>query len=618
MTFKIGSCLGAFAVLVSSCTGGGSNVQTPAAVVSAKIAFLEDLSVEGSLTLVTPSYQALLLAIQTAELQTAVLPPNVRVQLVPFDTQGDQAVAADNAAKIVADPAFVAAVIGPFSAEPASVGAALSAAGVATISLSSLGPNRSVTGWKDWYRAVASQRPQVQAVAARLRAASPNGICLVSDGSPFSVAFAGQLGVELGGDVSFRGQLPPGAPGDLVVARIRETGCGAVAWAGFASEGAVLRVRMTQAGLGRIPMVGSEAVRTDSFLTNTGPAGKGTVMACPCIDLTTSSDLSAERFIHDYQSEFANPPGPYAAEGFDVGSLLLHAIAKESTRRGVASALAAAPATDGLAGNYSFDGRGERESAGIHFSTDDLTRWAPIDASSVTSVSPRASDTLTVGTCHSGFPYVYRRAGRLTGFDVQLAAAFARRLGTTLRWNEADCASARGALAAGKMDALFAAPTASDPGIGIVLSIHVAITVNRHDVSNQRNALQSLHAGDSVAVVGGEAARWAKLHLPNGVGLVHLSATPAYDRLAAGVLAAVLDQEPSAWANVEHRPALRVAHSFDAGAYTTVLAADPGLRSMLVRAFSSLLDGGTYGRLFAKYFPGTPIPPEVRPAQPLG
>ena len=71
--------------------------------------------------------------------------------------------------------------------------------------------------------------------------------------------------------------------------------------------------------------------------------------------------------------------------------------------------------------------------------------------------------------------------------------------------------------------------------------------------------------------------------------------------------------EPDAWAAIERRPSLRVAQSIDVGAHDVFVGKGPDARvvAAIDGALARLIRVGRYGLLFAKYFPGTPVPSET-------
>ena len=83
---------------------------------------------------------------------------------------------------------------------------------------------------------------------------------------------------------------------------IHASRCGALLWTGFPAGGETLRTELADAGMGSIPMVATDALKTETYLASTAGAGEGTVLVCPCADLSTAQDLEGQRFVHDYQA----------------------------------------------------------------------------------------------------------------------------------------------------------------------------------------------------------------------------------------------------------------------------------------------------------------------------
>ena len=260
------------ATLTSACTGGG---QPPPASnpVPVKIAFLHDMSVPSSTQIVAPALLGLELALQEA-LERGDLP--VIPEVVGLDVEGDDAKASELAQEVADDPSYVAAVIGPFWSEPASVGDLLQAAGIPTLSLSELDPALAAEGWSSWRRVVAG--------VARVGG--------VGGGDPWIVS-VGQRHMRGGGRVepfrdprrsaddeprhrwgsrprrSFRMKTP-----SSVLERVDRAGCGAVAWTGFDPGATLLRTGLMETGAGSLPLVGSSAMKTESFLSVDGRGGR--------------------------------------------------------------------------------------------------------------------------------------------------------------------------------------------------------------------------------------------------------------------------------------------------------------------------------------------------------
>jgi ABC-type amino acid transport substrate-binding protein len=149
----------------------------------------------------------------------------------------------------------------------------------------------------------------------------------------------------------------------------------------------------------------------------------------------------------------------------------------------------------------------------------------------------------------------------------------------------------------------------------VYLSLHGVLVTNAKRAAAS-DPVKTLAAGDVVGVLRSRAtSAWVKRTLePAGVRTRTLAdPARAYDLLASGGLAGVVDLEPDAWLQIENRPSLRVAMSADIGDHDVIVAGGPDtvLLGAVDEALGGLLDSGTYTKLFAKYFPGTTVPAET-------
>ena len=625
-------------VLAAACSGhGGPDASRTTTIsgapatgtsvdpVPVKIAVFEDLSNEDPVQLVTPSYLGLQLALTEGAVGLPVSP-----QLVALDVQGDPVRALDLARQVAADPTYVAAVIAPFWAETKAVGDILNAARIPTLSLSALAPDLSSYGWSAWRRLVPTQPRQADSLAALLASTANrvSGVCLVRDATSYATALSGLLKQRLKHLVAkvITISTAPGVTDAFgqAVAQIASAGCRTIAWTGFAASGALLRTTLSEAGLSGVTMYAADAVKDEGFLTLTGGSGNGTVVTCPCADLATSTDPAAQRFVHDYQSQFGSSPGVYGVEGWDLGSMLLTAFhAGASDKGAVATALQAVGQMRGLAGLYAWTSTGELSSSAVrvHTFVDRGQRWTPLATAPVTgpTILPLHTEgLLTAAACRTGSPFAAEQHGRPSGFDVDLMAAIAKNLGLRLGWQEVPCAKAQAELAAGRLDVLVAARSSlpqGTPSSRVALSIRTALVTQRSD--HGATTLSGLGSGDRVGVVPGPVTTpWIR-HVLAGPGAKirrYATAADAYDALARGDLTAVADTEYGAWAGIERRPSLAVTQTFDPGAHDVLVtsgAAGTVLLGAADAALGHLLETGRYALLWAKWFPGTTVPPEV-------
>lgn len=332
---------------------------TPAEPARFTVAFLESPDGEEAADRVAPAFQAARLAFSNATL-VAGLPAIVDV--VAYEV-ADPDGAPEVAAEIATTPGVIAAIGAPGLTEQATLGDALDAAGVPWVSLSGSGAGLGDRDWTGWRRLVADQQVQGQALAATadgVRTARA-GVCLLGDASEAARSILGAVARSLESDMVLRARVTeePASVADAAL-EVLERGCGVLVWGGEGSLGAALRRRLVEEGGRRVAFVGSDRIRDGGFLDSVGPAGEGTLATCPCVDVSISTDLAAQRFIQDYQSEFGLPPGPYAVEAWDAARMLVDALRSGArTREEVREALAATATFDGLAVVYRFGPGGD-------------------------------------------------------------------------------------------------------------------------------------------------------------------------------------------------------------------------------------------------------------------
>ncbi len=613
------------ATLGSACTGGSDPPPTAQPTRSpdpVKVAFFQDATLPGASQVVTPSYLALRLALSDA-LDRGSIP--VVPEVVDLDTEGDPSKAAELARTVAEDPSYVAAVVAPFWSEPGTVAEILDAAGIATLSLSGLDRSFAHQRSSPWRRLVAGTGRQVSSLASVLRASSraARGICIIADDSVYGRTVSELLSRELGsGRVTLSATMATDQTAPELIKRIREAACGIVAWSGFAPGAASLRTDMTEAGLRNVGFAGMDAMKADGYLA-TADGAEGTTVVCACVDLATSTRSEDGRFVHDFQSEYGSPPGVYAAEGWDAGEMLVQAFsAGADDRVGAARSISSMVSFRGLANTYRFEPGGalEQGSTSIHVFTGLGVRWVPEGAETTERVLPVATPGyLSMGACRTGRPFVYATDGVLHGFNVELAATIARRLGLTLSWSERSCGAALRAVAAGTLDAVIAPVeriAQGTPSSRVALSLHAALITTRRDANAPRPPLERLQTSDVVAVVGDRALRaWALATIPPTGATLRMLSDPdvALDGVVSGRFAAVVEPEPDAWAAVERRPHLAVAQSVDIGAYDVIVAKGPDaiVVAAIDQVLGRLIHDGRYTLLFAKNFPGTPVPSET-------
>ena len=378
----------ALAMLLGSCTSGtpadpaptsttpSASSPSPATPTEVKVAFIEDLSSDDAVGRVLPAFQAAGLAFANATLGGA-LP--VVVDLVPLDTQGDPSRTADIAQEVSTDPTYVAAVIAPYLSDQATIVAGLDRAAVPMLSLSSRQSGLGTIGLTAWRRVVANRAEEAAAVAAYVGALpyAKAATCIARGPDPDDARWAHLLAGSF--DVALAPPVVVGEPdaASAAATSIVESGCRVVVWAGSVTIAESLRTALSGRGADLV-FVGGDELKDDTYPDTVGPPGDGTVAFCPCADLSLSTELSAQRFVQDFQVEHGIPPGPYAAEAWDAAKMLVRALGSAATsREDVLAYLDASGPFQGLANRYEFapDGELASSSATVHAYRDRGGRW---------------------------------------------------------------------------------------------------------------------------------------------------------------------------------------------------------------------------------------------------
>jgi branched-chain amino acid transport system substrate-binding protein len=387
-TLRVVSILAVLVVLGAACSkknnsssgGGGTSGANKTAV---KIAYMGALTGDAA-QLVVPGYQAAELAVEQANAgKFGDLP--VTITLVKEDTQGSPDQAPGVADKIVNDPAFVG-VIGPaFSGESNAAGAKLDQAGIPFITPSATNPTVAQNNWTHWFRAVGNDNSQGPAAAKYIQQKlSPSCVVVSSDDSTYGAGLADIVNQTLdAAKIKTNQQISAVTTGQkdfsALVTKIKDSTCNVLFYGGYSPEAAPLRQQMTQAGLTNVTMVGGDGIKDDSFTSGAAAAGEGTVAACPCADVSTSTDPKATAFNSAYKAKWGAPPGIYSAEAWDISQIFIAAFkAGKITRSDITAFVKGLNNFPGLTKNYTFQANGELDdkSVSIYFYQDKSSAWA--------------------------------------------------------------------------------------------------------------------------------------------------------------------------------------------------------------------------------------------------
>ena len=249
-------------------------------------------------------------------------------------------------------------------------------------------------------------------------------------------------------------------------------------------------------------------------------------------------------------------------------------------------------------------------------------------ASASPSVTTLTPGVLTVGSCLAYPPFESVKNGKEIGFDVEMTDAIAAKLGLQVKWVKANFNTIFTAVAGHQFDMVAAAVTAtgktgSQRAQTVAFSDYYydsrqSLTVNVQATPDITSTDQ-LGSGDVVgAQKGTTGLAWAEDNLaPKGVQIkTYTEAPDAFRDLQAGRIQGVINDEPASAVIVNQFPDTKVVQAIDTNEkYAFAFAKDtPDLVTAWDQALHEVIQDGTYGKIYAKWFPGAPVPPEFQPS----
>jgi polar amino acid transport system substrate-binding protein len=260
---------------------------------------------------------------------------------------------------------------------------------------------------------------------------------------------------------------------------------------------------------------------------------------------------------------------------------------------------------------------------------------SPATSSGSTSPSATVPPTikqgfLSVGSCLDYPPFESVKNGQPVGFDIDMTDAIAAKLGFDkehVKWVKANFNTIFTAVANGQFDMVAAAVTATgDTGAKRAQTVAFSNFYYDSRQSLSVNTAQSpditstdqLKAGDTVGgQKGSTGLQWAIDNLqPKGITIkTYTSSTDSFRDLSAGNITGVINDESPSYAIAATMTDVKVVEPIDTNEKYAFAFAPTA--TDLVTAWNSALkqviDDGEYAQIYAKYFPGTPVPPEYTP-----
>ena len=245
-----------------------------------------------------------------------------RVQLKPFDSEGDPQKATAIAPQIVDDSSIIG-LIGPGnSGETNATGAVFDQAGLLAATPSATNVTLADKGWKTFIRGLANDGVQGPAVANYLKnTLHSKKVCVIDDSTDYGLGLAQAVRQTLGAvaDSACDIQVKRGDKDFSAAAtQLKSAKPEAIFYGGYYAEAATLIQQLREQGV-TATFASGDASNDPEFFKQAGESARGALLSCPCAP--ASGD-----FADQYTKEFGQEPGTYSAEGYDLGTIMLKGI----------------------------------------------------------------------------------------------------------------------------------------------------------------------------------------------------------------------------------------------------------------------------------------------------
>ncbi|MEV8512883.1 ABC transporter substrate-binding protein [Dactylosporangium sp. NPDC051484] len=245
---------------------------------------------------------------------------NCHVDFKEFDTTGTDEGSKKKAQNAVDDPEVIG-VVGPvYDNEILAAGPILNRANLPMIAPFAPGVKLAEQGWATFHRIIGSDEDQARAGARYLKnTLKAKKTAIVYDDSDFGRVGRQQVSNELG---SATGQTVQIRETDTdftsAVKQIADSNADAVYFAGQSDDG-IAFVKALRTAKPDLPVVGSDNLFTQGFVSKTEGKAEGVIVTCPCVP----SKEAGGDFASKYQGVFGTPASYYGPEAYDAASVFL-------------------------------------------------------------------------------------------------------------------------------------------------------------------------------------------------------------------------------------------------------------------------------------------------------
>lgn len=350
--FGLGAVAASLALVVSACGTTDDKSSASGEDCTGTIGFMGALSGPNA-SVVLPSYNGAQLALSEFSAEN----DDCDVTLQEFDTEGDPAKATPVANQMATNNDFLGVIGGAFSGETSATKGIFDEAGLTMISQSATATElTSEDPAAVFHRVIGYDEVQGAAIARYFTdVLNASKVFVVDDNTTYGKPLADKVKEGLGDALVDSDQTQEKQTEfSAVVQKITASDPDAVFYAGYAAEAGPFLKQLRDGGVDA-PFVGGDGLYGADFPAAAGDASEGAIITCPCLP----AEEAGGSFVDDYEAEFGEAPGAYAAEGYDAMTIFLDALADGAVSREEVESFVDGYTGTGLTKEYEFDEKGD-------------------------------------------------------------------------------------------------------------------------------------------------------------------------------------------------------------------------------------------------------------------
>ncbi|MEU4445993.1 branched-chain amino acid ABC transporter substrate-binding protein [Actinosynnema sp. NPDC050801] len=354
----------ASSLVLAACAGGGGGGDAGGDVTSVKIGFMGDLTGENS-AIVIPPRNGAVMAVEEYNAKN----PKVKIELVPYDSQGKPDQATSLITKAVTQDKIVG-LIGPaFSGESKAIGGQLEESKIPSVSPSATNPGLAKNNWTYWHRVVANDDDQGPGIADFLvKAKSPKKAFVLSDDQEYSVGLADAVAksFEGSGVTVERDKFAKDASDySSTVTKVAASNPDVIVFGGYYAQAGRLLKQLRDGGV-KATFASGDGSLDQQLVTGAGTeAAEGAVLACPCKIPFGEATGELKTFADNYKKSANTDPAIYATEGYDAATAFIKAVEAGNTTGEKINAYLKTIEFEGISKPIKFKANGEPENNAI-------------------------------------------------------------------------------------------------------------------------------------------------------------------------------------------------------------------------------------------------------------